>query len=77
MSSSAVHGGAEAAIAVDSKRGEGYSLVTRGEVAGEFVELDLGSVQRIERINLSVPSAGGYYLGAFKVTLLDEKKKSV
>ena len=77
VSSSAVHGGAEAARAVDSKRGEGYSLVTRGEVAGEFVELDLGSVQRIERINLSVPSAGGYYLGAFKVTLLDEKKKSV
>ena len=77
VASSAVHGEADAGRAVDGKHGEGHSMVTRGEAAGEFLELDLGAVQRIERISLSVPSAGGYYLGAFKVTLLDEKKRAV
>jgi hypothetical protein len=77
VESSPVYGAAEAARAVDGKSGDSHALVTRGEAAGEFMELDLGEIQRVEKISLSVPSAGGYYLGAFKVTLLDAQKKVV
>jgi hypothetical protein len=77
VESSPVHGAAEAARAVDGKTGESHALVTRGEAAGEFVEVDLGVIQRVEKINLSIPSSGGYYLGSFKVTLLDAQKKVV
>ena len=77
VESSPVYGAAEAARAVDGKSGDSHALVTRGEAAGEFMELDLGEIQRVEKISLSVPLSGGYYLGAFKVTLLDAQKKVV
>jgi hypothetical protein len=41
------------------------------------LEVDLGTAQRIERIRLSVPTTGGYYLGGFKAVLLDANKKPV
>jgi hypothetical protein len=75
---SPANGDAVAARAVDGRgTGEGTSLVTRGEKPGEFVELDLGGAMRVEKLRLTVPSVGGYYLGGFKTTLLDEKRKPV
>jgi hypothetical protein len=76
--SSPENGGAAAARALDGRRtGEDTSLVTRGEKPGEFLEVDLGGSQRVERLRITVPSSGGYYLGGFKVVLLDEGKKPV
>jgi hypothetical protein len=76
--SSPDNGGAVAARSLDGRStGEDTSLVTRGEKPGEFLELDLGASQRVERLRITVPSSGGYYLGGFKVVLFDEGKKPV
>ena len=75
---SEANGEAVAARAVDGKSsGEATALITRGEKPGEFLEVDLGSAQRVEKIRVSVPTTGGYYLGGFKVVLLDANKKAV
>jgi hypothetical protein len=75
---SEANGQAVAALAVDGRStGENTALITRGEKPGEFLEVDLGSVQRIERLRVTVPTSGGYYLGGFKVMLLDESKKTL
>ena len=76
--SSPENGGAAAARALDGRStGGDTSLVTRGEKPGEFLEVDLGALQRVERLRITVPNNGGYYLGGFKVVLLDEGKKPV
>jgi hypothetical protein len=78
VTSSEPNGDAVAARAVDGKNsGEATSLVTRGEKPGEFLEVDLGSVQHIEKLRIAVPTTGGYYLGGFKAILLDENRKPV
>ncbi len=78
VTSSPEHGASVATRAVDGRReGEETALVTRGDKPGEFLEVDLGSPQQIERLRITVPKTGGYYLGSFKVVLLDEHKKNV
>ena len=77
-SASPHNGDAVAARAVDGRStGEGTALITRGEKPGEFVELDLGAIVRVEKLRLTIPTLGGYYLGGFKATLLDENRKPV
>jgi hypothetical protein len=76
--SSGPQGEAAAARAVDGRaEGRDSVAITRGEVAGDFLEVDLGSLQRVGRIRITVPKEGGYYLGDVKVSLLDEARKSV
>ncbi len=78
VSSSDVEGEAVAVRAVDGRdSGTGTALVTRGEKAEEFFEVDLGSVQQVEKIRLKVPTEGGYYIGSFKMLLLDQNQKQV
>lgn len=78
VSSSEVEGNAAAERAVDGRdSGADAALITRGEKPEEFLEVDLGSVQQIEKIRLKIPTVGGYYIGAFKMLLLDQNRKQV
>ncbi|MEI6714338.1 MAG: PSD1 and planctomycete cytochrome C domain-containing protein [Verrucomicrobiota bacterium] len=76
--SSGVFGGGLAAKAVDGKsEGAEFVAATLGEKEGDFLEVDLGAMQRVERLRLVVPKTGGYYLGDVKITLLDGAKRVI
>lgn len=75
---SATQGNAEAGRAVDGRTGSSDSVaVTTGEKAGDFLEVDLGAVSRVEKIRLTAPKDGGYFLGDLKVSLLEESRKEL
>ena len=77
VSSSPVQADAVAARAVDGVLGAASVMATKGVTPGEFVEVDLGTMQRVGSVRLKIPSEGGYYLGGFKVTLLNAARQAL
>jgi hypothetical protein len=57
--------------------GKVTSATTKGAVAGEYAEFELGGDVKVDRVLVRVPKDGGYLLGGSKLTLRDASGKVV